>query len=88
MKTCRRAGGIAPPFLTSALVGGESSASRPGRFTTGETGPGTHSVGGLVGPRPGADAMEKRSLSPLPEVEPRFLGRLARSLVTILTELC
>jgi hypothetical protein len=32
--------------LTSALVGGEWSASRPGRFT-----PGTHSIGGCVGPR-------------------------------------
>jgi hypothetical protein len=28
--------GIAPPFLTSALDGGEWSASRPGRFTVGE----------------------------------------------------
>jgi hypothetical protein len=28
-----RSGGISPPFLTSALDGGEWSASRPGRFT-------------------------------------------------------
>jgi hypothetical protein len=28
-------------FLTSALVGGEWSASRPGHFTTGERAPGT-----------------------------------------------
>jgi hypothetical protein len=30
-------GRIVPPFLTSALDGGEWSASRPGRFTPGET---------------------------------------------------
>jgi hypothetical protein len=29
-------------FLTSALVGGEWSASRHGRFTSGERTPGTH----------------------------------------------
>jgi hypothetical protein len=29
-------GGIAPPFLTWALDGGERSASRAGRFTTEE----------------------------------------------------
>jgi hypothetical protein len=33
-------GGIASPFLTSAVDGGEWSASRPGRFT-----PGTHCIG-------------------------------------------
>jgi hypothetical protein len=31
-------------FLTSALVGGEWSASRPGRFTPGERAPGTHCI--------------------------------------------
>jgi hypothetical protein len=40
-------------FSTSALDGGEWSASRPGRaFTTGERTPGTHWRGGWVGPRP------------------------------------
>jgi hypothetical protein len=29
-------GGIAPPFLTSTLDGGEWSASRPGRFAAGK----------------------------------------------------
>jgi hypothetical protein len=33
-------------FLTSALAGGEWSASRPGRFTPGERAPGTHWIGG------------------------------------------
>jgi hypothetical protein len=32
-------GGIAPPFLNSALDGGEWSASGPGRFNTGEGAP-------------------------------------------------
>jgi hypothetical protein len=35
-------GGIAPPFLTSALDGGEWSASRPCRFTPGERSDGLH----------------------------------------------
>jgi hypothetical protein len=33
-------------FLTSALVGGEWSASRPGRFTPGVIAPGIHWIGG------------------------------------------
>jgi hypothetical protein len=43
-------------FTTSALDGGEWSASRPGRaFTPGERTPGTHCTGGWVGPRAGLD---------------------------------
>jgi hypothetical protein len=38
-------------FLTSALGGGEWPASRPGRFTPKERAPGTHWIGGWVGPR-------------------------------------
>jgi hypothetical protein len=34
--------GVDHIFLTSALGGGEWSASRPGRFTTGEKFSGTH----------------------------------------------
>jgi hypothetical protein len=45
-------------FLTSALVGGEWSASRPGRFTTGERAPSTHWIGGWVGPRVGLDRLD------------------------------
>jgi hypothetical protein len=48
-------GGTVPPFLTLALVGGEWSASRPGSFT-----PGTHWLGGWVGPRVGLDAVKKK----------------------------
>jgi hypothetical protein len=56
-------GNIALPFLTSALDGGEWSASRPGRFTPGEIVPGTHWIGGWAGPGAGLDAMEKRKIS-------------------------
>jgi hypothetical protein len=45
-------------FLTSALVGDEWSASRPGRFTPGERAPGTHWIGGWVDPRAGLDDVE------------------------------
>jgi hypothetical protein len=46
-------------FLTSALVGNEWSASRFGHFTPGERDPGTHWIGGWVGPRASLDNMEK-----------------------------
>jgi hypothetical protein len=36
-------------FLTSALAGGEWSASQPGRFTLGKRAPGTNWIGGWVG---------------------------------------
>jgi hypothetical protein len=54
-------------FLTSALVGGEWLASRPGRFTPGERAPGTHCIGSSVGPKVGLDNMERRKILPLPE---------------------
>jgi hypothetical protein len=38
-------------FLTSALVGGEWSPSRPGRFIPREKAPGNHWIGGWVDPR-------------------------------------
>jgi hypothetical protein len=44
--------------MTSALDGGEWSASRLCRFT--ERAPGTHGIGGWVGPRVGLDAVESR----------------------------
>jgi hypothetical protein len=47
-------------FLTSALVGGEWSASNPGHFTPGERAPGFHWIGGWMGLRTGLDDMEKR----------------------------
>jgi hypothetical protein len=44
-------------FFTSALVGGERSASRPSRFT-----PGASWVGGWVGLRTGQDDVERRNI--------------------------
>jgi hypothetical protein len=64
-------------FLTSALVGGEWSASRPGHFTPGERASGAHWIGGWVGPRAGLDDMENENSCPIRE--PRPLGRPARS---------
>jgi hypothetical protein len=46
-------------FLSSALVVGEWSASRPGCFTLGERDPGTHSIGAWVSCRAGLDCMVK-----------------------------
>jgi hypothetical protein len=50
-------------FLISALVGGEQSSSRSGRFTSGERAPGTHLIG-RIGPRAGLDDMEKWTPTP------------------------
>jgi hypothetical protein len=55
-------GGTAVPFLTLALDGGEWSASRPGRFTAGETEPVNHWIGGWVGPRASLDTVEYRKI--------------------------
>jgi hypothetical protein len=60
--------------LISALVGGEWSASHPGRFTYS-----THWIGGWVDPRAGLDDVEKRKFLTLPGLELRLLGRPARS---------
>jgi hypothetical protein len=65
-------------FFTSALVGGEWSALRPGRFTPGEKAPDTHWIGGWVGPRAGLDDLEKRKFLTLPGHELRPFGRPAR----------
>jgi hypothetical protein len=65
--------------LTSALAGGEWSASRRGRFTAGERAPGAHWIGGWVGPRAGLNDVEKRKFLTLLGLELRSLGRPARS---------
>jgi hypothetical protein len=49
-------------FLTSALHGGEWSASRPGHFAPWQTAPHTHWIGGLVGPRASLDGVVKRKI--------------------------
>jgi hypothetical protein len=66
-------------FLTSALVEGEWSASRPGSFTPRKEPSGTHWIGGWVGPRAGLDDVEKGKFLTLPGLELRTLGRPARS---------
>jgi hypothetical protein len=60
-------------------LGGNWSASRPGRFTPGERAPGTNRIGGSVDPRPGLDDVEKRNFLTLPALELRPLSRPARS---------
>jgi hypothetical protein len=55
-------------LLTSALAGGGWSASRPGRFTPGESARSTHSTGGWVDPRATLD-VEKRKFLTLPGLE-------------------
>jgi hypothetical protein len=50
-------------FLTSALVGGEWSASFPGRVTSGERGPDIHWKDGWVGPIPGLDDVESELMT-------------------------
>jgi hypothetical protein len=66
-------------YMTSVLVGGEWSDSRPGRFTLGETAPGTHCIGGRVDPRAGLDDMEEWKFLTLPGLKLRPHGRPARS---------
>jgi hypothetical protein len=61
-------------FLISVLVGGEWPASRPGRFSPGERGPGTH----WVDPRAGLEDMQKWKFLPSPELELQPLGTPAR----------
>jgi hypothetical protein len=50
-------------FLTSAVDGGDSSASHSGRSIPGERTLGTHCIRGCVGPRTGLDSMEEREIS-------------------------
>jgi hypothetical protein len=68
-------------FSTSALDGGEWSASRPGpRFSSGQRTTGTHCTGGWVGPRAGLDTQVRgKIISLLPRIEPRSPGHPARS---------
>jgi hypothetical protein len=69
-------GVTAPPFLTSVPDEGEWWASRPGSFTRGERFPGTHWIGGWLGPRVGLDDVEKGKIRHCRESNP---GRPARS---------
>jgi hypothetical protein len=51
-------------FLTSELVGGVWSASRPSSFT-----PGIHWIGDWMGPRASLNGMEKLTFLTLPGLE-------------------
>jgi hypothetical protein len=66
-----------PRFLTSTLVGGEWSASFPGRFTPGERTPCTHWIGGWMEPRTSLNDVKKRKFLTLQEFEFRPLDRQA-----------
>jgi hypothetical protein len=68
-----------PRILTLALVGGERSASRSGRFSPEERAPGTHWTGGWVSPRTGLDDVEGREILPLPGLKLRPLDCAPRS---------
>jgi hypothetical protein len=63
-------------FLTSVLVGGEWSASRPGCFTLGERAPVAH---WWVDSRAGLEDVEKRKFVTLPglELEPSLVQPVA-----------
>jgi hypothetical protein len=65
-------------FLTSALVGGEMSASRLGRFTPGKRVHSIHWIGS-VDSIIGLDAVETRKLFTYHEIKFRPLSRLACS---------
>jgi hypothetical protein len=54
-------------FLTSALVGGQWSASRTGRFIPWERARGTHWRGGWMDHRAGLDNVENRTFLTLPD---------------------
>jgi hypothetical protein len=79
-------------FFSSALAGGELSASRTGRFNHGERAPGTHWIGGWVSPTTGIDDVEKnrtgtltptpRPSSPYPVTIPTALSQLPLSYIT------
>jgi hypothetical protein len=76
-------------YLTSALDGGEWSASRPGRFTPRERDPGTHWIGGWGGPRAVLDTVVKRKIpSPHWESNPRtqLLEDVRHIIIIIITE--
>jgi hypothetical protein len=66
-------------FLTSTLIGGQWSASCPGRFTTEENAPCAHWIGAWIGLGTSLDGVERRKILPLPGLEIRPLGRPARS---------
>jgi hypothetical protein len=76
-------------FLTSALDGGEWSASRPTcRFTPRERAPGTHWIGGWVGYRVGLDTVLMRKFpSPCRDSNSPIIHSVAQCYTTELSQL-
>jgi hypothetical protein len=75
--------------LTSALDGGEWSASHPGCFTPRERAPGTRWIGFWVGPRTSLDVVMKRKiLSPCRDSNPPIIQPVAHRYTTELCRLC
>jgi hypothetical protein len=66
-------------FLTSELVGGEWSASHPGRFIPEERAPCVHTIGCFLDPRTGLNDVEERKFFTLAGLEPLPFGRPDRS---------
>jgi hypothetical protein len=72
MKVYWESGDSSTHSLNSALDGGEWSASRSGRFNPRERAPGTHWIGGWVGPGAVMVMVVKRKIpSPCRESNPR-----------------
>jgi hypothetical protein len=78
-------GSIAPRILTPVLAGGEWLALRYGHFTSGIKVLGTHWIRDWGGPRTVLDSLAKRE-NPWHSWESKPI-RLARSIVTILSEI-
>jgi hypothetical protein len=75
-------------FLTSALDGGEWSASRPVRLTLRERAPSTHWIGDWVGSRAGLGTVVKRKIpSPCRDSNPPIIEPVAQRYTTELTRL-
>jgi hypothetical protein len=72
-------------FLTSALDGGEWSASRPGRFTLRERAAGTDWIGDWVGSRAVLDTVVKRKI-PSSRREPNPRTPIIQSVVQRYTD--
>jgi hypothetical protein len=68
IKTYGRVDVLIHIFLTSALVGGEWLVSRICRFTSEESVPYTHWIGGWVSPRAGLDYVDKLNFLNLPRL--------------------
>jgi hypothetical protein len=79
MKTYGRVDVYIHVFLTSVLDGDKWSASRRSCLIPGERAPGTHWIGGWVGPRAGLGNVEERKFLTLPELKLRDVGLPARN---------